>query len=339
MEKNKMGSRPQMKAIVCPKYGSADVLKYQDVPKPTPDDYEILIRVQASSINSADLHVMKADPFLVRLAFGMFKPAHPILGADVAGVVEMVGSRVTQFKPGDEVFGDLSGRNWGGFAEYASARADSVAIKPVNLTFQQAAAIPLAGVTALQGLRDVGKIKPGQKVLVYGAGGGVGTFLIQLAKFFGTIVTAACHPSKLEKLKELDIDFVLDYTKDDFTRNGQLKYDIICDVGGKKSLREFTSSLSENGTYILFGDSISKVLKLQTFGSSSLLFGNKESQALKSFLATPKKEDLTYLKQLCENEKIKPIIDRVFALNEVPQAIQYLESGKALGKIVISIGT
>src|SRR5215212_3158500 len=244
----------QMKAIVNTTYGSPDVLQFKDVEKPSPTDDEVLIKVLAASVNAADLHFLRADPFLIRFMSGLLKPKTTILGADIAGRVEAVGKNVTQFKPGDEVFGDISGCGWGGFAEYVCAGEDALVLKPANITFEQAAAVPMAAVTALQGLRSKGQIQLGQKVLVNGASGGVGTFAVQIAKSFGAEVTAVCSTRNLDLVRSIGADHVIDYTKEDFTRNGQ-RYDLILAANGYQPISAYKRALSPAGIYVTTGGS------------------------------------------------------------------------------------
>ena len=238
-----------MKAIVYTEYGSPDVLHLKDVEKPVPADDEVLVKVHAVSVNAADLHLLRADPFLIRLSSGFLKPKHTILGSDIAGRVEAVGSNVTQFKPGDEVFGDISACGWGGFAEYVCVRENALVLKPTNLSFEQAAAVPMAAVTALQGIRHAGQIRPGQKALINGASGGVGTFAVQLAKSFGAEVTAVCSTRNLETARSIGADHVIDYTKEDFATNGQ-QYDLILAANGDRSISDYKRALSPKGVYV-----------------------------------------------------------------------------------------
>src|SRR2546423_8499861 len=244
-----------MKAIVYTQYGSPDVLQFKEVARPTPQDNEVLVKVHAASVNAAELHFLKADPFLMRfMGFGLLKPKHTILGAAMAGRVEAVGRNVTQFQPGDEVFGDLTKCGWGAFAEYVCAREDALALKPANVTFEQAAAVPLAAVTALQGLRAKGQIQPGQQVLIYGASGGVGTFAVQLAKSFGAQVTGVCSTRNVDMVRSIGADHVIDYTQEDFTKNGQ-RYDLIFAVNGYHSLADYKRALNPGGAYVFIGGS------------------------------------------------------------------------------------
>ncbi len=322
-----------MKAIVCTKYGSPDVLNLEEVEKPAPKDNEVLVKVHAASANAADWHILRADPFLVRLAVGLLKPKYKILGADIAGRVEAVGRNVTQFQPGDEVFGDLSGCGFGGFAEYVCASEDAVALKPVNLPFEKAAAAPLAAVTALQGLRDKGQIQPGQKVLINGASGGVGTFAVQIAKSFGAEVTGVCSTSKVAMVRSIGADQVIDYTQEDFTKNGQ-RYDLILAANGHHRISAYKRALSPEGTYVMTGGSNTQLFQAMLLGPVMSMVGNKK---MGNLLMKPNKADLDFMKELLEAGKITPIIDRTYPLSGVPEAIRYLEEGHAKGKVVISV--
>jgi len=322
-----------MKAVVCRQYGSPDVLKLEEVHQPVPKDDEGLIRVHAASVNAADWHLLRADPFLVRLMFGLLKPKVHILGADVAGRVESVGKHVTRFQPGDEVFGDLFADNWGGFAEFACARESSVLLKPANLTFEQAAAVPLAAVTALQGLRDVGKIKQGQSVLIHGASGGVGTFAVQIAKAFGAEVTAVCRTRSLELMRSLGADQVIDYTQEDFMKNGR-HYNLILGVGGNRSIFDYRRALRPHGIYAMAGGSTAQMFQALLLRPWLSMLGSKKTRTVS---AKPKNEDLAAVKAMIEEGKVRPVVDRSFPLADVPQAIRHLEDVHAQGKVVITV--
>jgi len=322
-----------MKAITYAQYGSPDVLQFKEVPQPSPKEDEILIKVHAVSINAADLHLMRADPFLIRFAFGLFKPKIQILGADVAGEVEAVGKNVTQFKSGDAVFGDLSGCGFGGFAEYVCAPETVLALKPANLSFEEAAAMPMASITALQGLRDIGSIKAGQKVLIYGASGGVGTFAVQIAKSFGAEVTAVCSTPKVDIARALGADHVIDYTREDFTQNGQ-QYDLILAANGNRSLADFEKALTSIGTYVMSGGAPSQMFQAILLGPIRSKSGGK---SIKNFIAKPNQADLNTMKGLVEAGQVKPVIDKRYPLMETPSAMRYLEEGHAGGKIVITM--
>ena len=324
-----------MKAIVYTQYGSPDVLQLKDVAKPTPKDNEVLVKVHAVSANAADLHLLRADPFLIRLSSGLLKPKNEILGSDIAGRVEAVGRNIKQFKPDDEVFGDISAGGWGGFAEYVCAREDALVLKPSNLSFEEAAAVPMAAVTALQGLRSKGQIQPGQKVLINGASGGVGTFAVQIAKSFGTEVTAVSSTKKLDMLRAIGADHVINYTREDFTRNGQ-HYDLILAANGYHSISDYRRVLTPQGIYVTTGGSMAQMSQAMLQGRWISMTG---SQKMGNLLARPNKQDLAFIKELLEAGKVKPVIDRCYPLSEVPEAIRYLEEGHAQGKVVITVGT
>ncbi|MBZ0318305.1 MAG: NAD(P)-dependent alcohol dehydrogenase [Anaerolineae bacterium] len=322
-----------MKAIVYTQYGPPDVLQLKEVEKPTPQANEVLIKIHAASVNAADWHVLKADPFIARFDAGLFKPKFPILGADIAGVVESIGAGVTQFKPGDEVYGDLSGCGWGGFAEYVTAPENVLALKPTNIPFTEAAAVPMAALTALQGLHDKGQIRAGQKVLINGASGGVGTFAVQIAKSFGTEVTAVCSTSKMDMVRSIGADNVIDYTKEDFTRKGQ-QYDLILAANGYHSIFAYRRALAPNGIYVTTGGTLSQIFQALLLGSLVSKFGNKK---LYGVLAKPDPTDLGYMKDLIEAGKVTPVIDRCYPLAETAEAIRYVDAGHARGKVVITM--
>ncbi|MBS4196493.1 NAD(P)-dependent alcohol dehydrogenase [Lederbergia citri] len=322
-----------MKAIVYKKYGSPDVLNLTEVDKPIPDDNKVLVKIHAASLNYGNLVLLKGEPFLARFAFGLLQPKYTIPGGDIAGRVEAVGKDVTQFKPGQEVFGDLSASGWGGFAEYVSVPENALALKPENLTFEEAAAVPMAAVTALQGLRDKGKIQAGQKVLINGASGGVGSFAVQLAKSFGAEVTGVCSTRNLEILRSIGADHVVDYTKDDFTEKGQ-KYDLILGVNGHHPITAYKRSLNANGTFIHVGGSGAQMFQTMTLGSWFSLSGRKKMSTL---LQRQNQNDLIYVKELLEVGKVKPIIDKTFKMNEVVEAFTYFEQGHAQGKVIVII--
>ena len=323
-----------MKAIVYTEYGSPDVLRLKDVEKPVPADAEVLVKVHAVSVNAADLHLLRADPFLIRLSSGFLKPKHTILGSDIAGRVEAVGSNVTQFKPGDEVFGDISACGWGGFAEYVCVRENALVLKPTNLSFEQAAAVPMAAVTALQGIRHAGQIRPGQKALINGASGGVGTFAVQLAKSFGAEVTAVCSTRNLETARSIGADHVIDYTKEDFATNGQ-QYDLILAANGDRSISDYKRALSPTGVYVQTGGSMGQMTQAMIQGPWISMTGSKKMGNMG--VAKPNQSDLVFIKELLESGKVKPVIDRCYPLSEVPDALRYLEEGHAQGKVVITV--
>ena len=323
-----------MKAIVYTKYGPPDVLELRDVEKPVPKDDEILVRVHAASLNAYDWHLLKADPFLVRLmGAGLFKPKNKILGADIAGRVVEVGGKVEGFRPGDAVFGDIAGSGSGGFAEYACGRVSALAPKPANLSFEEAAAVPMAALTALKGLRDNGRIRPGQKVLINGASGGVGTFAVQLAKVFGAEVTAVCSTGKIDLARSLGADHVIDYTKEDFTRN-ERRYDLILAVNGYHPITAYRRALAPNGIYAIAGGSMAQIYQGMLLGPLMSIAGGKKMGAV---MAKTNRQDLVLLKELLEAGRIVPVIDRRFPLSGVPDALRYLIEGHARGKVVITM--
>jgi NADPH:quinone reductase-like Zn-dependent oxidoreductase len=323
----------QMKAIVYTHYGSPDVLEMKEVEKPTPRDDEVLMHVSAAAVNAADWHLLRGDPFLLRLFFGFLKPKHQILGADVAGRVEAVGRNVKQFQPGDEVFGDISGYGRGGFAEYVCAPEDALVVKPARLTFEEAAAVPFAGVTALQGLRDKGQIKSGQKVLIQGAGGGVGTFAVQIAKAFGAQVTAVCSARNVEMVRALGADHVIDYTQEDFTQSGQ-QYDVILAANGDHPIWAYKRALRPRGISVVIGGSDAQIYQGMFWGPLISMTGRKK---MRNLLMRPNRNDLLFLKELLEAGKVVPVIDRPYPLRETAEAIRYLEEGHARGKVVITV--
>ena len=322
-----------MKAIVYTEYGSPDVLHFHDVPQPTPGDHELLIRVHAVSVNSADLHMLRADPFLIRMSSGLLRPRIQILGADIAGTVEAVGKSVSDFKPGDEVFGDISACGWGGFAEYACATEEALVLKPTNVSYEDAAAVPMAAVTALQGLRSKGKIQPGQKVLIYGASGGVGSFSVQIAKSLGAEVTAVCSTRHLDMVRSLGAARVIDYTQEDFSRNGH-RYDLIIACNGNLPISDYRRALAPNGTYVMSGGAPSQMAEAMLQGPWISMTG---TQKMGNLLAKPNHADLEFVKQLLETGKIVPVIDRRYPLRETADALRYLEEGHAHGKVVITV--
>jgi len=324
-----------MKAIVYHNYGSPDVLKCEEVEKPVAGDNQVLIKVHAASLNAADWHLLSADIFLVRLmGGGLLKPKNHRLGIDLAGQVEAVGSNVTQFQPGDEVFGSGSGA----FAEYACAREGAVVLKPTPLTFEAAAAIPVAALTALQGLRDRGQIQPGQKVLIQGASGGVGTFAVQIAKSFGTEVTAVCSTKNLEMVRSIGADHVVDYTQEDVTRSGR-RYDLILAVNGYHPILAYRRALSPTGIFVLVGASTHLFQALL----QALLLGpliSKTGRHKMGFMGEAKinQKDLGFVKELLEAGKVVPVIDRRYPLCEVADAFRYFEEVHARGKVIITVG-
>jgi NADPH:quinone reductase-like Zn-dependent oxidoreductase len=325
-----------MKAVVYCDYGAADVLQVVDIEKPAPDDDQLLIKVRAAALNPLDWHFIRGTPYAMRLQTGLRKPKVVQLGVDFAGTVEAVGRNVTQFKVGDEVFGGRTGA----FAQYLCVRADrAVARKPANLTFEQAAAVPIAAVTALQGLRDKGRVRPGQRVLINGASGGVGTFAVQLAKTFGADATGVCSTRNVDMVRSLGADRVIDYTREDFTRSG-LTYDLILDNVGNHSLAEFRRVLNPQGKYVLIGGGGPDDGRwIGPLGRPVLALAQSPfiSQDMGMMLAELNKNDLIVLGDLMQAGKVTPVIDRRYPLSEVPAAIRYLEEGHARGKVVIDV--
>ncbi len=314
-------------------YGPPEVLHMAEVAKPTPKDDEVLIKIHAVALNAADAHLLTADIFLVRfMGMGVFKPKNAVLGADVAGVIEAVGRSVTTLKPGDAVFGDLASYGWGGLAEYTCAPATALAPLPTNLTFEEAAAVPLAGMTALQALRK-GDCQPGQQVLINGASGGVGTFLVQIAKALGAEVTAVCSTRNVDQARALGADHVIDYTKADFSRSGQ-QYDLILAANGNRRLADYRRALRPNGKYVMVGGTWAQMRQALTQG---WLVGLTSQQKVLSFTAKANQQDLHALKELIEAGKLKPVIDRCYPLAETAAAMRYLLEGHARGKVVISV--
>jgi NADPH:quinone reductase-like Zn-dependent oxidoreductase len=323
-----------MKAIVFTRYGPPDGLELREVPKPAPKEDELLISVHASSINSWDWEFLNGIPFINRLMFGLLKPKEgkQILGADIAGTVEAVGRHVTRFQPGDEVFGDLWD-NWGGFAEYACAHEAALESKPANSTFEEAAAVPQAGVLALQGLHKAGQIQPGQKVLINGAGGGVGTFAVQLAKLSGTEVTGVDVSHKLNVVRSVGADHVIDCTQEDFTKTGE-RYDLIIDCQGFRSMFDYKRALRPKGTYAMVGGPLPRALQLLFLSFWASL--TRESKKFRLVAEGPNK-GLADLKELIEVGKLVSIVDRTYQLSEVPEALRYFGEGRHKGKIVIVV--
>ncbi len=322
-----------MKAIVYTKYGPPDVLRMEEVERPVPKDDEVLVRVQAASVNAADWHLLTADIFLVRLSSGLLKPRRTILGADIAGRVEAVGGNVRKFKPGDEVFGDVSAHGGAGFAEFIAVPETALALKPVNLSFEEAAAVPLAAITALHGLRDQGRIQPGQKVLIQGASGGVGTFAVQIAKLFGAEVTAVCSSMNQDQARSLGADHIIDYRSVDFTENRQ-QYDLILAVNGYHPITAYRRALAPGGAYVMIGGTPAQMFQALLFGPFMSIQGNKR---LRVVFPKSSMGDLLLLKELIEAGKLFPVIDRRYPLNETAEALRYLGRGHARGKVVITV--
>ena len=324
-----------MKAIVVEQYGTPDVMKFKDVEKPAPKDHEVLVKIHAAALNMFDWHLLTADIFLVRLNAGFFKPKYKIPGADVAGRVEAVGKNVTQFKVGDEVYGDLAASGCGSFAEYVAVPEKALALKPVNLTFEEAAAFPMAAVTALQGLRDAGKLQAGHKVLIQGASGGVGSFAVQIAKVLGAEVTAVCSTRNMELVRSLGADHVIDYTKEDFTKNGK-QYDLILAVNGYHPITDYKGALTSKGIYVMAGGTTKQIFEAVLRGS---FVSEKDGRKLGALTAQPKQADLIYLKGLAEAGKVKPVIDKRYPLSETAQALRYLGEGHARGKVILTVAS
>jgi len=323
-----------MKAILCERYGPPDVLKLAEVAKPAPKADEVLIKVRAASLNAFDWHMLLPDPSMVRLmGGGLLKPKNRILGTDMAGRVEAVGESATQFKPGDEVYGDLARWGCGACAEYVSAPEEALARKPGNMTFEQAAAAPMAALTALQGLRDKGRIQPGWKVLINGASGGVGTFAVQIAKVFGAEVSAVCSTGNVEMARSLGADHVIDYTKEDFTRSGR-QYDLILAANGFHSLADYKRALAPGGAYVMTGGSMRQIFQAMLLAPWYSMTGGKKMGGI---TAQANQKDLVFIKELMEAGKVVPVIDRVYPLADVPEALRYLLAGHARGKVVIKI--
>ncbi len=329
-----------MKAVFRTRFGPPEVLQLKDVEKPAPNELRgVLVKVYAAAVNPADRYEMKGLPLLLRfflsrskMNMGVFKPKDPVLGSDAAGRVEAVTDKVTQFKPGDEVFGSCKGS----YAEYALAREDRVALMPVNCSFDEAAAVPIAAITALQALRDHGHIQPGQKVLVNGAGGGVGTYAVQIAKSFGAEVTAVTNTENLEMVRLLGADHVIDYTKQDYTKNGE-RYDLICDIAATHGFSDYKRSLTPSGTFVLVGFKDKIILRLLYFTLlRRLLSGGRK---FRFFVAKINQKDLNLLRDLLETRKVRSVIDRRYRLDEVGEAMDYLGQGHARGKIVITVGS
>jgi len=318
-----------MKAIVYHNYGSPDVLLCEEIEKPTPGDDEVLIKVRAASVNPFD-RLYRGRPYMIRLMTGLRKPKDTRLGRDVAGQVEAVGRNVTQFKPGDEVFGSCRGA----FAEYVCALESALAVKPANLTFEQAAAVSIAGLTALQGLRDKGKLQPGQKVLINGAAGGVGTFAVQIAKSFGAEVIGVCSAGNMDMVRSIGADATIDYAREDFTQGTQ-RYDLIFDCIGNHSLSACRRVLNPSGRFVIVG--ASKVRTSLSHALKGLVLSWFVSQNFVMLVARLRKDDLTILGDLIQTGKVAPVVDRCYSLSEVPAAIRYLEQGHARGKVVITV--
>ena len=334
-----------MKAIVQDRYGSPDVLQLTDVDEPTPADDELLVRVSAASVNARDWHIMRGDPYVARLtspSWGSTAPKRKIRGSDFAGRVESVGPGVRRFCPGDEVYGDLREID-GAFAEYLCVPDGLVEPKPTNLTLEQAAAVPLAGSTALMGLRDAGQVQPGHRVLVNGASGGVGTFAVQIAKALGATVTGVCRTRNMDLVRSLGADHVIDYTSEDFTRNGRT-YDVVFDLVGNRSLTKLRRALAPTGTLVLSGGGVSangrpRVVGPMGLAMRGLVLSRFTRHRLRVLMSVPPGRDLATLGELIESGKVAPVIDRTYSLSGVPDAIRYVEVEHPRAKVVITIAT
>jgi NADPH:quinone reductase-like Zn-dependent oxidoreductase len=320
-----------MKAIVRTQYGSPDVLQFTEVEKPIPKDDEVLIKLYAASVNPLDLYLLRGTP-VIRMIPGLRTPTQKVLGCDIAGRVEAVGSHVKQFQPGDEVFG-VTGFAGGGLAEYVCAIEDRLALKPAKSSFEEAAALPIAAITALQGLRDKGRIQPGQKVLIDGASGGVGTFAVQIAKSFGAEVTAVCSTSKMNTARSLGADHVIDYTQENFTKDRQ-RYDLILAANAHHSIFDYSRVLTQAGICVVVGGSLVRILQAVLLGSFLSRIGSKKTCF---FVANINQKDLVFLKGLVETGKVVPVIDRRYPLSDAAEALRYLEQRHANGKVVLTV--
>jgi NADPH:quinone reductase-like Zn-dependent oxidoreductase len=323
-----------MKAIVTTKYGSSDVLQLREVEKPVPSDDQVLVQVHAASVNILDLARIGGTVPVRLFSGGFLGPKFKILGADIAGRVEATGRNAGQFRPGDEVFGDIGE---GGFAEYVCTAENKLALKPANISFEAAAAVPVTAFTALQGLRDKGQIQPGQKVLINGASGGVGTFAVQIAKSFGAEVTAVCSTRNLDQARSIGADYVIDYTQEDFTQNGQ-RYDLIFDSAASRQVSDYQRALNPNGICVIAGFSKPTMSRMfQAMFVGPWVSRNRSQKIGFMGLAKPNQKDLVVIKELIEAGKVVPVIDRRYPLSDAPEALRYLEEGHARGKIVIAI--
>jgi len=321
-----------VKAVVYHNYGSPDVLRYEEIEKPAPGDDDVLVAVRAASVNPYDSHLIRAEPFLLRIAFGLRKPKHPRLGVDFSGRVEAVGSNITRFKPGDEVFGAARGA----FGEYLCAQDSRLALKPRSVTFAQAASVPIAGVTALQGLRDRGKVQPGQKVLVNGAAGGVGTFAVQIVKAFGAHVVGVCSTRNLDLVRSIGADEVIDYTQEDFTKARSL-YDVIFDCVSNHSLSACNRILKSDGRYVGIGGVGQPMMRIVNRILSGVVMSPFVKKNLRPFGAKMKSEDLAVIARMMESGKVTPVIEKEYAFTQVADAIRRVETGHTRGKIVITV--
>jgi NADPH:quinone reductase-like Zn-dependent oxidoreductase len=322
-----------MKAIVYTEYGPPDVLQLKEVEKPIPKDDEVLVKVHAASVNHTDWYLVTGEPFMARLWSGLLEPKNQIPGGDIAGRVEAVGVNVKQLQPGYDVYGDKAACGWGAFAEYVCVPENELVLKPASITFEEAAAVPQAAVSALQALRDEGQIQPGQKVLINGASGGVGTFAVQIAKSFGAEVTGVCSTRKLDMVHSIGADHVIDYTREDFTKSGQ-SYDLILATGGYHPITDYKRTLSPKGIYVMIGGSTAQKLQAFLLGPWISMTGSKK---MGSLAGKPNQKDLVFLNELLEPGKVVPVIDRRYPLSEVAEAFRYFGGGHALGKVVITV--
>ncbi|MBD8069894.1 NAD(P)-dependent alcohol dehydrogenase [Bacillus sp. PS06] len=324
-----------MKALISEKYGTPDTLKLDEVAKPRPEANQVLVKVHASSINYGNIALLTGQPFPVRLAFGLRKPKYRIPGGDMAGVVEAVGINVTKFRVGDKVYGDLSSSGWGAFAEYVVVDETALAIMPSNLLFTEAAGVPMAAITALQAIRNVGKVRAGQQILIHGGSGGVGTFAVQLAKAMGAHVTAVVSSRNVDLVKSLGADRVIDYQKEDFVNDGEA-FDVIFGVNGAQSIFTYKRKLKKNGVFIHVGGETSQFYQILFMGPLVSIFGKKK---FITFMQKANQRDLEFMKSLIEEGKVKTVVDRSYSLNEIPEAMRYFEEGHAQGKVIITMDT
>ncbi len=331
--KGKGSDNGKMKAIVQDEYGSADILRLEEIEQPVLQNNQVLVRVYASSVNAGDWHLMRGTPFLIRLMFGgISKPTIKTLGSDVAGRVEAVGESVTQFQVGDQVFGDVSECGFGAFAEYVSVPETALVLKPTNTSFEEAAAVPAASLAALQSVRDCGQIQPGHKVLVHGASGGVGSFAVQMAKAFGAEVTGVCSTGKVEMVKSLNADHVIDYTQTDCTQTGP--YDLIIDAAAYRSVYDFLPALKPQGTYVMVGGSTARFFQVMLLGP---WISRTRHYNVKYLATKPNQGDLATIRDLVVTGKITPFIDQRYTLSELPDAVRYVEQRQVKGKVVITL--
>jgi len=322
-----------MKAIICNEFGLPDVFRLEEIQIPAPGDKDVLVQVHAASVTYSTLMLVRGKPFIGRLmGMGLFKPKHKIPGADIAGRVKAIGRNVNRFQPGDEVFGDLSNCGRGGFAEYVCAPDNALALKPINMTFAEASAVPEAALVALQALRDHGHIQKDQKVLIYGASGGIGTFAVQIAKYYGAEVTGVCSTANIELVRSLGADYVIDYHKEDFTKKEGL-YDLIVATAGYRSIFDYKRALSTNGRYISTGGSMKQIFQAMLIGPFLSITSGKK---LKSMLVKPNK-DLDFIKSIIEDGKLRTVIDRSYPLSEAAEAFRYYSQGHTRGKLVIRV--